>query len=421
MSPIIKKSQHRGKDPIARTLFEYLEREEGRDACLLLDASGDPITAEELSREFGGDRAAHWHSIVSPTVEDCSILTERHGGDRKAAAIAQGKAIAQRLERDTGQRIAYAVHFEERDGKPHFHYHFVGQGEARVRLYGRSGVIQRAWDRAWSPDQKPIQNWEEHRAFKATRDELRAVQREMRNLGEERRRAIAGAPPERKQEVRESFKDQELTLVVSRYELEVKAIDHRYSARNDLGSDRHQAELVDAMNRQKGAITRVHHRGLPREALMGSRSGRLASGLATAATSHLQHGVRGALRGAETALTVNGGSLSRSLTAPIAPSSEIALAVARTTLTTAARTAVSLAMKAASANPPGLVVQLAKLVVNAPQKLLGLVLPDQGKLPQELALPLRAASAVPVLGIVAKVATIATQETLRPILKETER
>ena len=175
------------------------------------------------------------------------------------------------------------------------------------------------------------------------------------------------------------------------------------------------------MNRQKGAITRVHHRGLPREALMGPRTGRWAAGLATAATSHLQQGVRGALRGAETALTVNGGSLIRSLTAPIAPSSEIALAVARTTLTTAARTAVSLAMKAASANPPGLVVQLAKLVVNAPQKLLGLVLPDQGKLPQELALPLRAASAVPVLGIVAKVATIATQETLRPILKETER
>jgi hypothetical protein len=100
---------------------------------------------------------------------------------------------------------------------------------------------------------------------------------------------------------------------------------------------------------------------------------------------------------------------------------EMALAVARTTLTTAARTAVNLAMKAASANPPGLVVQVAKLAVNAPQKLLDLALPDRGKLPQELALPLRVASAVPGLGIAAKVATVATQETLRPILKETER
>jgi hypothetical protein len=34
---------------------------------------------------------------------------------------------------------------------------------------------------------------------------------------------------------------------------------------------------------------------------------------------------------------------------------------------------------------------------------------------------LRAASAVPGLGIVAKVATVAAQETLRPILQETER
>lgn len=421
MSPIIKKSQHRGKDPIARTLFDYLEQEEGREACLLLDASGGPITAEELSREIGGDRAAHWHAIVSPTFQDCAILTGRHGGDRQAAAFAQGKAIAQRLERDTGRRVAFAVHFEERDGKPHFHYHFVGQGEARVRLYGRSGVIQRAWDRTWSSDHKPIQNWQEHRAFKVIREELRAVQREMRNLGEERRQGIAGAPPERKQEVRESFKAGELALVGRRYELEVKAIDHRYAARNDLGSDRHQAELVDAMNRQKGAITRVHQRGLPREALIGSRSGRWAAGLATAATNHLQQGVRGALRGAGTALTVNGGSLSRSPSAPTAPSGEMALAVARTTLTMAARTAVSLAMRAASANPPGLVLQVAKLTVNGPQKLLDLALPSRGNLPQELALPLRAASAVPGLGIVAKVATVATQEILKPILKETER
>ncbi|MEI6569511.1 MAG: hypothetical protein WCR20_22725, partial [Verrucomicrobiota bacterium] len=418
MSPIIKKSQHRGKDPIARTLFDYLEKEEGREICLLLDASGNPITAEELSREIGGNRAAHWHAIVSPTFQDCAILTERHGGDRQAAAIAQGRAIAQRLERDTGRRVAFAVHIEERDGKPHFHYHFVGHGEARVRLYGRSGVIQRAWDRAWNPDQKRIQNWSEHRAFIIAQEELRSVQRQMRILGEERRKAIAGAPPERKLEVRESFKEQELALVARRYKLEVLAIDHRYAARNDLGSDRHQAELIDATNRQKGAITRVHHRGLPREALVGSRTGRLATGLATAATSHLQQGVRGVLRGAGTALTVNGGSLSRSPSAPVAQPGEMALAVARTTLTTAARTAVSLALKAASANPPGLVMQVAKLSVNAPQKLLDLVLPDRGQLPQELALPLRAASAVPGLGIVANVATFATQETLRPILKE---
>ena len=418
MSPIIKKSQHRGKAPIAGTLFEYLEAEEGREACLLLDSSGCPITAEELTQEFGGSRAAHWHAIVSPTFEDCAILTARHGGDRQAAAIAHGKAIAQRLERDTGQRVAFAVHFEHRDGKPHFHYHFVGQGEARVRLYGRSGVIQRAWDRAWSPEQKPIQNWQEHRAFKSTREELRSVQREMRNLGEERRRAIAAAPPERKGEVRERFKEPELALIERRYDLESRAINHRYAARNDVGSVRHQAELVDAKNRQRGAITRAHHRGLPKDALFGSR--RTAQLVRTVAAP-FERGVKVALKGIGTALTVNAGSANLSSPSPIAQSNEVALAAARTAILMTAGTVANLAMKAACANPPGLVVQVAKLAVNAPQKLLDIVLPDQGKLPQELALPLRATSAVPGLGIVAKVATVAMQETLRPILKETER
>jgi len=418
MSAVIKEAQYRGKAPIARTLFEYLEKEEGREACLLLDSSGNPVTAEELTREFGGERAAHWHAIVSPTFEDCRVLTDRHGGDRQAAAIAHGKAIAQRLERDTGRRVAFAVHLEHRDGKAHFHYHFVGQGETRVRLYGRSGVIQRAWDRAWSPEQQAIQNWKEHRTFQAAREELRSVQKEMRNLGEERRRAIAAAPPELKREVRESFKEPELALIERRYDLELKAINHRYAARNDVGSDRHQAELVDATNRQKGAITRAHHRGLPKEAVLGSRR---SAQLARAVAAPLERGVKSALKGIGNALTVDTGSANRRPPSPIAQPHEIAFAGARTAISMAAGTATNLAMKAASANPPGLVVQAAKLVLNAPQKLLDLALPDQGRLPQALAIPLRTASAVPGLGIVAKAASVLMQETLKPILKETER
>jgi|GEM_PF-5297208 len=413
MSPVIKEARHRGKAPILGTLAQYLEKEEGREACLLLDSSGNPITAEDLTREFGGDRVTHWHSIVSPMFEDCAILTERHGGDRQAAAIAHGRAIAQRLERDTGRRVAFAVHLETRAGKPHFHFHFVGQGKARVRLYGRSGVIQRAWDRAWNPNQKPITNWKEQTAFLKAREELRAVQREMRDLGEERRCAIATAPLEQKQEVREAFKERELALIPKRYELEVEAINHRYAARNDLGSDRHQAELMDAGNRQKGAFTRVAYRGQPREVLRNYQAEKLAA----AALKPLQQGVKEVFRNVGKALTVGAGQGSH----PIAQQNELALSAAKTAVLTTAKTVASLALKAASVNPPGLAVQIAQAALTAPQMLLGMAFPDRGHLPEGLALPLRTASAIPGIGLVAKTSLVLTEATLKPILKETER
>jgi hypothetical protein len=409
MSPIIKKAQHRGKAPILETLAKYLEKEEGREACLLLDASGQPVAAEDLAGDFGGGRAAHWHTIVSPTFEDCAILTERHGGDRQAAAIAHGVAMARRLERDGGRRVAFAVHLEDRGGKPHFHYHFVGQGEPRMRLYGRSGVLQRAWDREWAPDRKAIVDWGEHRAFLKTRADLRSVQQDLRNLGEDRRQTIAAAPPEEKGAAREGFRERELALVARRYELEVEAIHHRYAARNDLGSEHHQAELVDAANRRKGAETRAAHRGQPREVVRGSR---LAAGIARSAATHP---VKAVLRQAGQALTVGAAP------SQVAQANEAPLKAAQAAVATIAQTAATLALRAASANPPGLAFQAARIALTAPQKVLEAIAPERGKLPDELALPLRAASAVPGLGLLARTATLTAEITLKPMLKEAER
>lgn len=416
MSPVIKEAQHRGKAPILGTLAHYLVAEEGREACHLMDASGREISAEELTEAFGGQHGAHWHAIVSPTFEDCVILTARHGGNAQAAAIAQGRAIAQRVERDTGRPVAFAAHFEHRDGKPHFHFHLVGQGEPRARLYGRSGLLQRAWDRAVAPDRKPIVDWAEHAAFRQTREELRVVQKEMRTLGEARRRAIAAAPPEQKAEVRAAYLDRELELIPRRYELEVKAIGHRYAARNDLGSDRHQAELVDAANRQKGALTRATFRGEPRE-MWGNRSGVKTVQLARTAAAPLEQGVKTTLKTVSRALTVEASPSNQMPHGPVIQPQEIALAAARAALQVAGQ----VAQRAAGITPPGLAVQAAQLALNLPQKALDLALPDQGKLPSELTLPLRAASAVPGVGLVAKVASLTAQETLKPLLKETER
>jgi hypothetical protein len=424
MSPVIKRPQHKGKPPILTRLAHYLAAEEGREACLLADAEGARVEPQDLVETFGGEQAEHWHSIVSPTPEDCRLAIERHGGDREAAALSLGKEMTRRLERDTGRRVMFAAHFEERAGKPHFHFHFVGEGEARVRLYGRSGVIQRAWDRAWRPDQRPVVDWAEHKAFLATRQELKAVQAQMRELGQERYRELKAAPPDQKAAVREAFKVRELALIPQRYELEVKVIHHRYAAREDMGSTRHQAELVEALNRQTGAITRAERRGLPWEVLRGERTGAWGGGLARSTASTLTRGAEGALRKVEASLVA--GSRSASMTpAPVVQPQEAAVAVAKTAALTAARiaarTATEAALKAASLNPPGLAVQAALLAVNAPGKVLDLVVRTKERLPDELALPLRVASATPGLGIPAKVAAVTTEATLKPLQKETDR
>ena len=430
MSPIIKKPQHRGKAPFLSVLAAYLAAEEGREACLLLDAEGNRITPEALTRDFGGDHAEHWHAIVSPTPEDCRIALERHGGDVEAAGTALGREMAQRLERDTGRRVAFAVHIGERAGQTHFHFHVVGMGEPKVRLYGRSGVIQRAWDRAWRPDERPIVNWQEHAAFLKTRQELRVVQKQLRDLGQERYRALAVAPPGEKAAVREAFKVRELDLIPQRYELEVKAIDHRYAAREDSGSTRHQAELVDAANRQTGAVTRANRRGQPWEVLRGERGAGCVVGLTRSVAAPIRQGVKGALRSVEKAFTVSpGGTGARADPAPVAQPHELAQAAATaaakaaalTTARIAARTVEGLALKAVSANPPGLVIQAARIAVNLPGKVLDLVVQEKARLPPELAVPLRALSAVPGLEVAAKVAAVTTKETLKPIHKETER
>ena len=431
MNAIIKKAQHRGKAPFLSVLAAYLAAEDGREACLLMNAAGERIEPEDLVQAFGGDRAEHWHAIVSPTPEDCRVLAERHGGDYQAAALSQGKAMAQRLERDTGQRVAFAVHFEERAGQPHFHYHFVGMGEAKVRLYGRSGVIQRAWDRTWEPDRKPIVDWKAHAAFLKTRQELRAVQKQMRDLGQERYRELKAAPPDQKASIREAFKTRELDLIPQRYELEVRAIHHRYAAREDVGSPRHQAELVEALNRRTGAITRAERRGLPWEVLKGERSGAWGGGLARSATRTVRstaatvtREATGTVRKVAASLTAGSGAASLS-PAPIVQPSEAALSAAKAAAVMAtriaARAATEVALKAASVNPPGLAIQAALLAAKVPGKLLDVALPVRGKVPDELALPLRVASAAPGLGIPAKVAAVVTEATLKPLQKETER
>lgn len=414
--PIIKESQPRkGKAPIIRTLANYLEKEEGREASILLNSDGNTIDADKMVQEMGGPAGEHWHAILSPDPETCRVLAERHAGDLAAAAKELAAKLSRRLEGENrGRPVLVAIHLSNRNGERSFHLHLVGKGKPQTQLYGRNGAIQRAWDREFLSNQRPIVDWKAHASFLRTRADLRAVQKQLRDLGEERRRAISSAPVEQKQAVRESFTDRELVLISKRHELEVKAINFRYQSRDDLGSDRHLAELKGADARRSSALTRATFRGQPQEIVRGHLAAQRATGLAASITSRAAKKVG---REASKVLTANTRMMPEQ-THGKDHSLEKFAGIGATLAVTAAKTVLS---KAVQTNIPGLAIKAASFALELPVKAMERASDGKrGRLPDELFLPLKTAAKIPLLGIGARAVTVVAESAL-PRNKEMER
>lgn len=251
--------------------MQYLASGEKRELASLRDGFGNEITPDEAIERFGGNHRNYWTSIASPSEKECSILVDRYGGNLEHAALQHGKALASRIQKELKLKEppTFAYHVEAiRDengqdtGRKRFHFHFTGEGQAPNRLYGKDGVLQRSWDREWSPDRKPIRDWDEHRRFRQLKGELLALGKEQRQLLKDRREALKGiTDPKAREAVHERFRDREIALITRRHTLEVEACGARYGARLDRGSTHHQAELEKINQRRTAALYRAQLRG----------------------------------------------------------------------------------------------------------------------------------------------------------------
>ena len=280
---IFKRPQHRGgKRPPLGELNRYLAKEERRENLLFLDGNGREITAEQATLEAGGYRAEHWHGIIAPSANECEGLTKKHGGNREKAAVEHGKALAARLQTELGspKKPNVAIHFETgKDGRPRWHYHLVGEGQAHGRLFGKDGILSRSWDRELHPDRKPILDWAEQWRFLGLKKELRTVIQEQRSLSRERYLALREAPRSKQQAVRDRFMPREVDLIHRRHRLEIGCAQARYAARGDLGSSAHRTELERVDLRKQAALARTQYRGQDRQAVrrITERTGRAIS------------------------------------------------------------------------------------------------------------------------------------------------
>jgi len=290
---ICKRPKHKGgKRPPLGRLNAYLAKEEKREAVLFLDGQGHEIDASEATKNAGGYNAEHWHGIIAPSHLECSALIERYG-DPKTAAIEHGKALSVRLQTSlkSDRPPNCAIHFEhDKDGHLRFHYHFVGSGKANGRLFGESGKLSQAWERETNHDRKPITNWHENRLYLETKKELQALQREQRQLSQDRQKALkAVKTPWEKLVVRDRFTTFEIGLVNRRHTLEIKSVNHRYASRNDSMSTAHQIELAKIDSRKASSLARIANRGQNSKTIerMGFATGKGISSAKRGATKGL--------------------------------------------------------------------------------------------------------------------------------------
>lgn len=252
-----------GRAPALGRLITYLAREEKREIAMLLAANGKPIEVAPTIESMGGYHGRHWHAIIALNEHECKELFNRYGKSIEHAAVEHGKRLAQQLMKLTQDKRPpnFAVHFERKpDGELRFHYHFVGV-ESHAQMRGEYGAIQKAWDREW-PDRRPIVDWREHHEFKRVRRELRDLQKEQRQLNRDRYQALVASPLPQHFRVRLDFDRQERVLIDRRFELETKAINHRYASRGDLNTPGNVAEIENALQRKTAAIQRLQMRGV---------------------------------------------------------------------------------------------------------------------------------------------------------------
>jgi hypothetical protein len=248
-----------GRAPSLGRLIAYLAREEKREIALFLAANGKPIEVAPTVESMGGYHGRHWHAIINPNEHECKELFNRYGVSYEHAAVEQGKRLARQLQALTQDKVPVkiAVHFEN---PTKFHYHFVGT-ETHAQMRGEYGAIQKAWDREW-PDRRPITNWKEHHEFKRVRKELRELQKEQRQLDRDRYKALVGNSLPNHFKIRLDFDRRERLLIDRRFELETKAINHRYASRGDLNTPGNIAEVENAIQRKTAALQRIEMRGV---------------------------------------------------------------------------------------------------------------------------------------------------------------
>lgn len=251
-----------GRAPALGRLIIYLAREEKREIAMFLSANGEPIEVAPTIESMGGYHGRHWHAIVAPSANECRELFSRYGKSIQHAAIEHGKRLSQQLQSLTQDKEPpkFAIHFESiADESFKFHYHYVGT-ESHALMRGQHGAIQKAWNREWS-DRRPVTNWKEHQEFKRARRELRALQKEQRQLDRDRYKALTGASLPKHFMIRLEFSTKERAIIDRRFELETAAINHRYASRGDLNSPANSAEIENAIQRKTAAVQRLQMRG----------------------------------------------------------------------------------------------------------------------------------------------------------------
>jgi ribosomal protein L7/L12 len=277
--------------------MHYLASEHDRDSAFLLGADAQELNPNQAAEVLGGPQAAYHEIIVAPSQPECEAIRARCPEDPGRAAREAGDRLAKAYAQ--GRPYVLAIH--EQDGR--FHYHLAVAGPMPERALGRSGQMQKTWDREFHGDEPRIQDWAAHQRFQKERVRLQEVIRAQKENEHTRREAVKRAPPERKADIARALERKARELVEERYQVEVRAIQARYQARGTLGGPRHLVELEQAEHRRTGAMRRLERRETAREiGVAKARLGRAVDSGGRALQKTTSRGGRMAIRAVDMGL-----------------------------------------------------------------------------------------------------------------------
>ena len=234
--------------------------EKGRESSTLLDGYGRQLTVEEAIEHLGGEDARYHNSIWNFSDADREFLEEHFEG-REEAQRAMGLLILERTDAKDG---LFAIHDH---GEKGWHLHTTHPELPTQKLYGQYGLFQKVWDREMEALRgeggRPITDWDAHKEFQWSREELSKVQLEQRTLAKDRYLALRATPdPDEKQRIRKDFEARELALIRQRRDLELAAAEARYRSRGNQGNASHRIEIERIEARAATAVTRLETRNL---------------------------------------------------------------------------------------------------------------------------------------------------------------
>ena len=268
------KSQSRGRKgmPSLGRRMHYQESPHDRDGVRLVGSDGQDLAIDQALERMGGPEHAYAEVVASASVLETQCLLTRHPDqDPRIVMSAFFAAQARHLEEkffDGEKKIVTAVHWDG-DGTVHAHHMIPDSAEGlrerqsgrKVKIDGRNGSAQDAWNKAWRGDRTllrvPFKDREQVNAQQATYDQrletLRTERAETSRCLRDGTK-VADYEPDKLLALRKDYSARIISNEAERHEVQTQKIDHFFASRGMMGSLEHLVEREVEKDRNTGEV-----------------------------------------------------------------------------------------------------------------------------------------------------------------------